>query len=68
MSHPEDSAYACMGPYGAQWGNNPGFQRSPAFRPASGPPAAIDRPLPWRKDDRRLLPEVMELARELGYA
>jgi hypothetical protein len=68
MMHPEDSPYACMGPYGAQWGNNPGFQRSPVFRPAKEPPGRIDQPLPWRKDDRRLLPEVMELARSLGYA
>jgi len=68
LSHPEDSPYACMGPYGAQWGNNPGFQRSPAFRPAAGPALGLDRPLPWRKDDRRLLPEVLELGRDLGYA
>ncbi len=68
MLHPEDSPFAAMGPIGAPWGNNPGFQRSPKFRRSKKEPAALDRALPWREGDHRLRPEVMELAQSLGYA
>lgn len=68
MLKTEASSYACMGPYGAQWGNNPGYQTSPAFRyrhidiePLEG------LTLPWRWDGKGLYSEVIELARSLGY-
>ena len=67
MLHTEDSPYACMGPYGAVWGNNPGFQQSPAFRQRAVKPSALSAPLPWRKDNQGLKPEVFELAQALGY-
>jgi len=67
MLHPEDSPYAQMGPIGAQWGNNPGFQRSPHFRRAKKAPGTLDRPLPWWENDRRLMPDIAEFARSLGY-
>jgi len=67
MMHPENSPYACVGPFGAHSGNNPGFQRSPHFRASDRQPGALDRPLPWREDGFGLKPEVSELARSFGY-
>jgi hypothetical protein len=67
MCRTEDGVYANMGPYGCMWGNNPGFQKSPAFRPSKEKPSTLDGPLPWRRDGRAFHPEVAALARELGY-
>ncbi len=67
MCKTEDGVYANMGPYGCMWGNNPGFQKSPAFRPSKEKSSTLEGPLPWRRDQRPFRPEVVELARELGY-
>ena len=67
MLHPENSSYACMGPLKTQWGNNPGFQRSPAFRQKSLPTLSLEGLLPWRPDRKGFTPEVFYLAQELGY-
>jgi hypothetical protein len=67
MLHPEDSPYACMGPFGAPWGNNPGFQTSPAFRYRRIPPIKLNGPLPWRDDQQGFIPEVLELVQQFGY-
>ena len=67
MLRPEDSPYACMGPFGALWGNNPGFQKSPAFRQRPVQPSPLEGIPPWRKDNQRLRPETVELAQSLGY-
>lgn len=67
MLRTQDSPYACVGPYGAQWGNNPGFQKSPVFRQAALKPTSLEGSLPWRKDDQGLKPEVVRLAQALGY-
>ncbi|MEO0983951.1 MAG: sulfotransferase [Cyanobacteria bacterium J06639_14] len=68
MLRTQDSSYACMGPYGAQWGNNPGFQTSPAFRYRRIPLSQLSGPLPWRSDDQGFIPEVLTVAQELGYS
>ena len=67
LLHPERSPYACMGPYGAQWGNNPGFQQSPAFRRSDKLPGGVHRILPWREKPEKLHPDIIELACALGY-
>jgi hypothetical protein len=68
MMHPERSPYACFGPVGARFGNDPNFLREPAFRPGGGgKSASLEGPLGWRTDGRGFTPEVKELARELGY-
>lgn len=67
MLHPEDSVYSCMGPYSAPWGNNPGFQRSPAFNYRPIKLKSLAGPLPWRDDKQEFTPEVIQLATELGY-
>lgn len=67
MLKTEESPYACMGPWGAQWGNNPGFQESPAFRYKPIKVGSLEGKLPWRSDEKGFIPEVIELAQELGY-
>jgi hypothetical protein len=67
MLKTEDSPYACMGPWGAQWGNNPGFQQSPAFRYKPIKPSFLEGRLPWRSDDKGFMAEVVEMAQKLGY-
>lgn len=68
MLHPEESPFARMGPVGATWGNNPGFQRSPRFRRLSKAPGSLERVLPWREGEHHLFPEVVQLAESLGYS
>jgi hypothetical protein len=68
MLHPEESPFADMGPLGAPWGNNPGFQRSPQFRRLTRSPGSLERPLPWREGEHHLFPEVVQLAQSLGYS
>jgi len=67
MLRTEESSYACMGPYGAQWGNNPGYQKSPTFQQRPVKNAQLSGPLPWRNDNTGFLPEVIELAQFFGY-
>ena len=67
MLHPEDSPYACPGPYGANTGNDPNFMSSPAYRYRPVAYSHLDGPLPWRKDNKGFLPPVIKLAQEFGY-
>lgn len=67
MKHPERSPFACFGPPGARWGNNPGFIQSPALRPGRAVPASLDGPLEWRPDGGGFAPAVHQLAQEFGY-
>ena len=68
MLRTEVSPYASMGPFGCQWGNNPGFQKSPAFRQSPIKATPLEGPLPWRKDNQPFRPKVLELAKQLGYS
>lgn len=68
MLHPEDSPYACLGPFGAHLGNDINFLRSPAFRPGGVASPGLTGPLPWRRDGHGFRDEVLALARTLGYA
>ncbi|KGF73637.1 hypothetical protein DO97_16870 [Neosynechococcus sphagnicola sy1] len=67
MLHPEDSPYACYGPYGAQYGNDVNFLKSPTFRQRSIPMSSLEGSLPWRKDGGGFHPTVIKLAQDLGY-
>lgn len=67
MMHPERSPFACFGPLDAMFGNDPNFLSGPTFRPHKVKVPPLDRPVPWREDGRGLYPQVVELARELGY-
>lgn len=67
MLRTEDSPYACMGPFNAQWGNNPGFQKSPQFRYRPIQVTTSQGDLPWRKDYKGFEPPVMEMLVSLGY-
>lgn len=68
MLHPEEAPYAGPGPYGAEFGFAPAFLRAPHYRHAPRQDAALDRPLPWRRDGKGFTPELVELARRVGYA
>lgn len=65
MKHPEQSAYARIGPRGASRGNDPLFLVNPKLRTAHH--ETLEGPLQWRADRRGLLPVVKDLARKFGY-
>ncbi len=67
MLRTQESSFACMGPFGAQWGNHPGFQKSPAFRYRQVVPSKNEGALAWREDNQGLKSEVMALLEDLGY-
>ncbi|MBW4664691.1 MAG: sulfotransferase [Chroococcus sp. CMT-3BRIN-NPC107] len=67
MLHPEDSPYACFGPYGAHLGNDPNFLGSPVFKQRTVSYSTLEGALPWRSDGGGFLPAVAELAQQLGY-
>jgi hypothetical protein len=67
MKHPERSPFASLGPPGARFGNDPSFLRSPALRPYTEAPQRLEGPLEWRPDAAGFRPEVVQLARDLGY-
>jgi hypothetical protein len=68
MMHPECSPFACFGPINALFGNDPNFLSGPTFHPHEVKMPRLDQPVPWRTDKKGLRPEVVALARELGYA
>ncbi len=67
MMHPENSPYACLGPYGATLGNDANFLRSPTYQQRDIQLNSLDEPLPWSPDGSGFAPEVIQLAHELGY-
>jgi hypothetical protein len=67
MMHPERSPFACFGPINALFGNDPNFLAGPTFRPHTPKVPALDKPVPWRLDGKGLYPQVVALAKELGY-
>jgi hypothetical protein len=67
MMHPERSPFACFGPLDALFGNDPNFLSGPSFHPHKVKMPSLDEPVPWREDGASLKPEVVALAKELGY-
>lgn len=67
MLHPEDSPYACLGPYSATLGNDPNFLKSPIFVQRKVSPSKLEGALPWRKDGKEFIPMVVKLALDFGY-
>lgn len=67
MKHPERSPYACFGPPGARCGNDIFFLQDPRLHAPRAESQSLDGALSWRRDGRGFLPEVKELARQLGY-
>jgi len=68
MMHPERSPFACFGPINALFGNDPNFLAGPTFRPHKPKLPSLTKPVPWRTDGKGLMPEVVGLARDFGYA
>jgi hypothetical protein len=67
MMHPEQSPFARFGPRGARLGNDIRFLESPALHRQRIRPLSLDGPLRWRPEGGGFLPEVVQLARQLGY-
>lgn len=67
MKHPERSPYACFGPAGARCGNDIFFLQDPRLHPPRAESQSLEEGLAWRRDGRGFLPEVKELAHQLGY-
>jgi hypothetical protein len=67
MRHPERSPYACFGPVGARYGDNPLFLRSPILPAPPADTDSLDAPMSWRQDGEGLSPEVRALARQFEY-
>jgi hypothetical protein len=68
MQHPEDSPYACLGPFGAHLGNDLNFLESPGLRPVKINTPELNVPLPWRPDGKPLQDKVIKLAQQFGYS
>jgi Sulfotransferase family len=67
MLHPENSPFACVGPWNARFGGDPGFFQDPVLRPIQFQEESLERPVPWRDDGSEFKHEVKDLARRLGY-
>lgn len=69
MLHPEASPYACVGPAGAGYGNDPNFLTDPVFHRQTGPVARpdLDSPLDWEGASGVFSRDTLKLAREFGY-
>jgi len=67
MKHPEASPYACLGPKGAEFGNDRLFLQSPALRQDRASEHRLEGPVSWRTDRAGLVSEVIELAAKFGY-
>jgi len=68
MQHPEDSPYACLGPFGAHLGNDINFLESPMLRSVKINTPELTVPLPWRTDNKPLQEKVIKLAQHFGYS
>jgi hypothetical protein len=66
MKHPENSPYACIGPEGAELGNDPDFLKNPVFRPGRVSEPSLEGELEWAPG-RHFSPETVKLAKEFGY-
>lgn len=67
MKHPERSPYACVGPYNAPGGHNPGFLKDPVLRVSRQKPMNLMDSLEWTQNKSFFAPHTIELARQLGY-
>lgn len=67
MKHPEDSPFACLGPWNARFGGDPKFLKNPVLRLHRAEETSLDEPVPWRDDGTYFRDEVRELAQQVGY-
>lgn len=68
--HPERSPFASWGPANANLGYEADFLAQPRFLPpVTQPLMSISPhwPLPWQQNAQKIHPEIIELARQLGY-
>ena len=66
--HPEQSPYACIGPQGAQFGNDVNYLLNPKYKKREfSIPDFDEKVVPWRTDGKEFDANVIELAKSLGY-
>jgi len=63
MLHPENSPFACLGPVGANLGDDPAFLRDPIFPPKS----ILGEPVSSQQGSKTIPPEVAQFAAQYGY-
>jgi hypothetical protein len=68
MMYPERSPYAFFGPPGARLGNDILFLEDPRLRRDNMLTGSLDDPMTWGAEGETFLPEVRDLARQLGYS
>ncbi len=67
MRHPERSPFARYGPVNAPYGADPNYLEHPAYKQRPITMAPLNTPLYWDMPRRRLAPESMLLAQQMGY-
>jgi hypothetical protein len=67
MRHPERSPYARLGPPTAAFGSDAFLRGRALLEPEWTQRRSLEGPLSWRLDGAGFLPEVHEMATELGY-
>lgn len=66
--HPENSPYACLGPQGAQFGNDVNYLQKPGYSKREFKiPDFSETLIPWRRDGTEFDQAVINLAHRLGY-
>ena len=68
IMHPERSKYACIGPQGAQFGNDVNYLLNPTYiqREVNTPNFSI-KTIPWRFDEKCFDENLIRLAKSFGY-
>lgn len=66
MKHPENSPFACIGPFNARFGNDPGFLENPAFRKPANIPITTKVPLD-KNENFKFGDEIRHYASLFGY-
>jgi hypothetical protein len=67
MKHPEQSPFACLGPWNARFGADPKFLHDPILRPFRAEEPSLEKPVPWREDGTYFTGAVRGLASQFGY-
>lgn len=67
IHHPERSPFSCYGPRNAPYGADPSFLENPRFEKRAIALPSLTADLGWAEGPRRLRPETVALAHQLGY-
>jgi hypothetical protein len=68
MKHPENWAFANVGPLNAPFGGDPNFNRNPMLHGKKSGQASLDGRLSWKADKIGVNHEVRRMAERFGYS